>query len=91
MRCSEKVRESLEQEAKHAIDTSVKTQAMDALHNANPIEVPESMVAQEIDRMRKEAMQRMPQQMQRNEEQAKQLLPDERCARRRSAASPWVC
>ena len=73
----DKIRESLEQEVKHAIDTSVKTQTMDALHDANPIEVPESMVVQEIDRMRKEAMQRMPQEMQGNEEQAKQLLPDE--------------
>ncbi|KEZ78399.1 trigger factor [Salinisphaera hydrothermalis] len=73
----DKIRESLEHEVKHAIDTSVKTQTMDALHEANPIEVPESMVAQEIDRMRKEAMQRMPQQMQGDEEQAKQLLPDD--------------
>ncbi|WP_423821276.1 trigger factor [Salinisphaera sp. SPP-AMP-43] len=72
-----KIRESLEQEAKHAVDTSMKTQTMDALYEANPIEVPESMVAQEIDRMRKEAMQRMPQEMQQNEEQAKQLLPDD--------------
>lgn len=73
----EKVRESLEQEVKHAIDTSVKTQIMDGVHASNPIDVPESMVAQEIDRMRKEAMQRMPQQMQGDEAQAKQLLPDE--------------
>lgn len=72
-----KIRESLEQEAKHAVDTSMKTQTMDAIYEANPIEVPESMVAQEIDRMRKEAMQRMPQEMQQDEEQAKQLLPDD--------------
>lgn len=73
----EKVRESLDQEAKHAVDTSVKTQIMDGVHAANPIDVPESMVAQEIDRMRKEALQRMPQEMQGDEEQAKKLLPDE--------------
>lgn len=72
-----KVRESLEQESKNAVDNSVKTQTMDALHAANPIDVPQSMVAQEIERMRKEAMQRMPQEMQQDEEQAKQLLPDE--------------
>jgi len=72
-----KVRESLEQEAKHAVDTRVKTEVMDSLYASNPIEVPESMVAQEIERMRKEAMQRMPQEMQQDEEQAKQLLPDE--------------
>ena len=73
----EKVRESLDQEARHAVDTSVKTQIMDGVHAANPVEVPESMVAQEIDRMRKEALQRMPQEMQGDEEQAKKLLPDE--------------
>lgn len=73
----DKIRESLEQEARHAVDTSVKTQVMDSLHEANSIEVPDSMVAQEIDRMRKEAMQRMPQEMQQDEEQAKQLLPDD--------------
>lgn len=74
---NDKVRESLEQEAKHAVDTSVKTQIMDGVHAANPIDVPESMVAQEIDRMRKEALQRMPEEMQGDEEQAKNLLPDE--------------
>ncbi|MDA3922555.1 MAG: trigger factor [Salinisphaera sp.] len=73
----DKIRESLEQEARHAIEGSVKTQTMDSLHAANPIEVPQSMVAQEIDRMRKEAMQRMPEHMQGDEEQAKTLLPDE--------------
>lgn len=73
----EKVRESLEQEAKHAVDTKVKTEVMEALHAANPIDVPGSMVGQEIDRMRKEAMQRMPEHMRGNEEQLKQLMPDE--------------
>lgn len=73
----DKVRESLEQESKNAADNSVKTQTMDALHDANPTDVPQSMVAQEIERMRKEAMQRMPEEMQQDEEQAKQLLPDE--------------
>jgi trigger factor len=72
-----KVRESLEQEAKHAVDTKVKTEVMESLHASNPIEVPQSMVAQEIDRMRKEAMQRMPKEMQGNEEQMKALMPDE--------------
>lgn len=72
-----KIRESLEQELKHAVEGSVKTQTMDGLHEANPIEVPQSMVSQEIERMRKEAMQRMPEHMQGDEEQAKKLLPDE--------------
>ncbi len=72
-----RVRESLEQEVKHAIETSVKTQVMDNLYEANPIEVPQPMVAQEIERMRKEASQRLPEQLQNNPEQLKQMLPDE--------------
>ncbi len=72
-----KIVESLEQEKQNAIETRVKTQVMDALHAANPIEVPQSMVAQEIERMRKEAMSRMPEHMQQDEEQARQLLPDD--------------
>jgi trigger factor len=70
-----KFRESLEQEAKNAIDLSVKTQVLDALYTANPIAVPEPLVAEEINNMRKEAMQRLPQ-LQGDEEQAKQLFPD---------------
>ena len=35
------------------------------------------MVAQEIERMRKEASQRLPQELQQNPEQLKQMLPDE--------------
>lgn len=73
----DQVRESLEHEARHAVDTRVKSQALDGLHAANPTEVPESMVVQEIDRMRKEAMQRMPQHIRNNAEEAKKLLPDE--------------
>lgn len=71
-----KIRESLEQEKNNAVDSRVKTQVMDALHDANPIEVPASLVAQEIGRMRKEAMARMPEHMQ-DEDQARKLMPDD--------------
>lgn len=72
-----KIKESLENESKNAIETEVKKQIMEGLHAANPIEVPKSMVAQEIDRMRQEAMARMPQEFQKDPEKAKQLIPDE--------------
>jgi len=72
-----KIKESLEGEAKNAVETRVKTQIMDGLHKANPIEVPKSMVAQEIDRMRQEALQRMPEEFRQDPEKAKELLPDE--------------
>lgn len=71
------IRESLENEVKNAIDTSVKTQVMDSLHEANDIDVPETMVSQEMERMRKETMQRMGSQMQLSEDQIRQLMPDE--------------
>lgn len=73
----EKIKESLETEAKNASETRVKTQVMDGVHAANPIELPKSMVAQEIERMRAEAMQRMPEQFREDAEKAKELLPDE--------------
>lgn len=71
------IRESLENEVKNAIDTSVKTQTLDSLHEANDIDVPETMVSQEMERMRKETMQRMGSQMQLSEDQIRQLMPDE--------------
>jgi len=73
----DKVRESLEKESANAVETRIKTQVMDALHEANPLDVPQALVEQEIDRMRKESMARMPEQAQNDEELARQLLPDE--------------
>ncbi len=73
----DKIRESLTSESKNAVETQVKTQVMDGLHAANPIEVPKSMVAQEIDRMRQEALQRMPEEFRQDAEKARELLPDE--------------
>src|SRR5699024_2851186 len=52
----DKVRESLEKESANAVETRIKTQVMDALHEANPLDVPQALVEQEIDRMRKESM-----------------------------------
>lgn len=73
----DKIRASLEQERNNAVDNSMKSQVMDALHAANPIEVPESLVAEEIERMRKEGMSRLPEHMQADEERARQLMPDD--------------
>jgi trigger factor len=64
----------------------MKTQVMDQLLAANPIEVPEALVGQEIERMRDEASQRFGRQI--KPEQKAQLFPDEMLkdgARRRVA------
>lgn len=84
----EKIAESLRQQADEAVDSRVKQQVMDALHERNPIDLPESLVSQEIERMRREAASRLPQEMQQDPEQLKQLMPDEslrESARRRTA------
>lgn len=72
----DKVRESLEHEKDNAIDTKVKNQVLEALHDANKIDLPESLVLQEIERMRKEAMSRMPEHMQQDEEKLREIMPD---------------
>lgn len=73
----EKLAESLRKQADGAIDNDVKNQIMEAVHRANPIDVPNATVANEIQSMRSEAMSRMGQQMQLDEAQAKQLFTDE--------------
>lgn len=73
----EKVRESLRQQADDAITKSVKTQVMNGLLEANPIDVPGSMVSEEMERMRQEAVSRMPPQMQENPEQLREMIPDD--------------
>ncbi len=70
------VRKSLEDETQNAIDTRVKTQIMDAIYEANPIDVPESMVAQEIEAIRGEAKKNLPEGMQNDQETLKAVLPD---------------
>lgn len=72
-----KVQESLTQESKNAIDSQVKNQVLDGLREANPIELPTSLVTQEMERMRKEAASRMPEYMQQDEDKLRQLMPDD--------------
>lgn len=72
----QKVRESLESERDKAVRNRVKQQIMDALYAANPVDVPKALVAQEIERLRGEAAQRLPQ-AQRKPEQLRQWMPDE--------------
>lgn len=72
----EKVRTSLEKELEKAIRNRVKKQVMDALIERNPMDLPESLVAQEIDRMRHEAMHQMPGQ-QHDHEKMREMLPDD--------------
>lgn len=81
----QKVRESLESEREKAVRNRVKQQVLDALHDANHIEVPKALVEQEIERLRGEAAQRLPE-GQRNPERLRELMPDnlfEETARRR--------
>lgn len=83
----EKVRGSLERERDKAVKSRVKQQIMDALLEANPIEVPGTLVDQEIERLRQESMQRLPVD-QRKPELAREMMPDtlfEHTARRRVA------
>lgn len=70
------VRESLERELAKASRDRLKKQVMDELINANPIELPGSLVTEEIDRMRHEAVHRMAGQHL-EEEKARQMLPGE--------------
>lgn len=73
----EKLAESLRSEADNQISNREKTQVMDAVLAANPIEVPKSIVAQEMQRMRQEALSRMPEQFRENSEALAQLFPEE--------------
>lgn len=72
----DKVRESLERECEKAMQSASKQAVMDALLAANSIDVPESLVGEEIPRLRSEAMQRFPN-MAQDEEAARKMLPDE--------------
>lgn len=81
----QKVRESLEGERDKAVRSQVKQQVLDALYKANPLDVPQSLVSQEIERMRGEAAQRLPQ-GQRDPQRLRELMPDnlfEEAAKRR--------
>jgi trigger factor len=51
------VRKNMERELRQAIKTKVKNQVMDGLVEGNPIEVPKSLLSNEVDRLRVQAVQ----------------------------------
>ena len=53
------VRENMEREAKQKVDSDVREQAMNGLVDANPIDVPQALVLEEMHSMQHEAMQRL--------------------------------
>ena len=53
------VRSSMQRELDNAIRGKVRTQVLDALHDANPIEVPKSMVAEAVQGMQLDFARRM--------------------------------
>ncbi len=81
----EKCKAALEKERDKGVQAKLKAQAMDQLLAANPVEVPDALVQQEIPRLRQEAASRM--NMPANDaEKLKELMPDavfEESARRR--------
>lgn len=88
----EKIRTSLTRQADKTSQARLKEQVLEQLLKQNPIDLPRGLVAQELDRMRQEAIGRLPPRMQRElaKDSAKlsQLLPDESfgdAARRRVA------
>jgi trigger factor len=54
------IRKNMERELKTRVENQVKTQVMDGLVELNPIEVPSSLVTEEIQRQREQLMQQMP-------------------------------
>ncbi|WP_263142649.1 trigger factor [Pseudomonas sp. RIT-PI-AD] len=51
------VRKNMERELRQAIKAKVKNQVMDGLLSANPIEVPKSLIGNEVNRLRVQAVQ----------------------------------
>lgn len=51
---------NMERELKTRVENQVKTQVMDGLVELNPIDVPSSLVSEEIQRQREQLMQQMP-------------------------------
>ncbi|WP_028694419.1 trigger factor [Pseudomonas cremoricolorata] len=51
------VRKNMERELRQAIKAKVKTQVMDGLLAANPVEVPKALLQNEVDRLRVQAVQ----------------------------------
>jgi len=75
----EKCRKALETERDKAIRTRLKRDVLDQLLSNHPIEVPQSQVQQEIQRLREEAINRMQlnQSGKIQAEQLQQMLPDQ--------------
>ena len=73
------VRKNMEREVKNGLRNQVKGATFDALVAANEVEVPESMLAQEIDRQRQQMIQQFTQQFGAQGAQAfdSSMLPDE--------------
>lgn len=72
-----KLRESLQREAEKASKNQLKSQVMDALLKANKLDLPRGLVAQELENMRQEASQRLPEAMRGDADKLKALMPDE--------------
>jgi trigger factor len=74
-----KIRESLGRERDRAVASRLKQQVLEAVLAANPIELPQALVAQETGRMSQEALTRLPPQIQKdvkeNPEKAANLFP----------------
>ena len=80
-----KCKAALEKERDKGVQNRLKSQALDQLLVANPIDVPEALIQQEIPRMRQEAAARM-NMAKADPEKLKEMLPDavfEAQARRR--------
>jgi trigger factor len=71
-----KIKAALEIERDKAVGTRVKTQVLEQLLEANPIPVPQAMVAQETGRLRSETASRLGT-VKVNPEQLRKLFPDE--------------
>lgn len=78
----EEVRASMEREAGEAVRTKLRNQVFDALHAANPVELPRALVDEQVEALQQDMLQRMG-----NREQVRQLPrePFEEPARRRVA------
>jgi trigger factor len=77
----DKIRDSLGRERDRAVANRMKQQVLEGLLEANPIDLPSALVAQETERMRHEALQRLPPQIQKdikdNPEKAANLFPED--------------
>ena len=73
------VRKNMEREVKNGLRNQVKSAAFDALVAANEVEIPASMLAQEIDRQRQQMIQQFTQQFGAQGAQAfdSSMLPDD--------------